>query len=922
MKKTGYYLGLLLLVCTVFGCTDEKLIDSATDEILITGTVDTPTRTSYAVGEQAVSVSWNLNDEIGLLTKNQPDALCYKATSNGKQTGFQPASTALKGADGDDIYAYYPYISYKSTTYPYAPLPYIAGQNYRNGLPDPTSDFMYAQAPIMNGKADLHFKHLFSFLKLNIRTELLENAKGLLVVSREPITYTDTESQTACFNLKEQKVVADQYFNYLWYYFSPEDLTGKDVITCFMAVLPTTADNVISIFIYDNNDTTEKGLIEKKAPQGGFQAGHTYNLSVNENGFNQIEQQEREALTALYQATGGANWQNRTNWGTDQPLSEWYGVNYWDGHVRGLSLQSNGLTGTLPDELAQLTALESLYLGFNQLSGNLPESMASLQNLKYLYLGYNNLSGTIPESFAGWMNTLETINLSGNSFTGKLPEAIVNHPKWKDLWNGWICSTLDLSGVTLPAPDFTVTGIDGKTISSAEEYSRNKLTAVLHWWSLCPWSEMYIKNQLMPLYNIYHEKGFEIIGYSSEEMSSLRSYVENNGIPWKNFQYTTGNEIPQLLSQSTPTIYLIDQQKEVIFQSITQNRDDIQQILTDHLGDVDLYTSTDYSRDGEVITLQKATQEKGIDIVFLGEAFVDKDMGQGGLYEQTMKDAMEQYFAFEPLKTLRNRFNVYAVKVVSPNAAFLPGAQHRINENPDVCFEYAKKVPGLESASQQMISVIYNKGYSGRSYTIMYTDGSYIGFMMEGINDVLNHEVCGHGLGKLQDEYVEGGFENQTLPQEGKNELDNIWQNWKWGANVDWRNDPATVKWAHFLKDSRYDGEGLGLYEGAYLYGYGAYRPTENSMMRYNDAPFNAPSREQLYKTVMQLSEGSGWTYRYEDFVQLDAVSRAATSRSLKQPASAEQQERWRRSHRAPVRMKGTWRDAMKQSGPATVPFR
>ena len=320
--------------------------------------------------------------------------------------------------------------------------------------------------------------------------------------------------------------------------------------------------------------------------------------------------------------------------------------------------------------------------------------------------------------------------------------------------------------------------------------------------------------------------------------------------------------------------------------------------------------------------LQKVTQGKGIDLVFLGEAFVDKDMEPGGLYEQTMKAAMEQYFAYEPLRTFRDRFNVYAVKVVSPNAEFMSGAVHRINENQQICFEYAQKVPGLEAAPYQMVSVIYNKGCTGRSYTTIYSDKSYVGFMMEGVNDVLNHEVCGHGLGKLSDEYVEYGYENQTLPQSEREKMDNDWINWKWGANVDWRNDAATVKWSRFLSDARYAGEGLGLYEGANLYGYGAYRPTENSMMRYNDSPFNAPSRERIYQVIMELSQGSSWVYDYEEFVGIDLVNRNyATSRALKTSPSAAVRENWRKKHRAPVYVHGSWKDA-KNSGQAVVPLR
>ena len=35
---------------------------------------------------------------------------------------------------------------------------------------------------------------------------------------------------------------------------------------------------------------------------------------------------EREALIALYKATNGDNWTNNTNWCSDKPVSEWYGI--------------------------------------------------------------------------------------------------------------------------------------------------------------------------------------------------------------------------------------------------------------------------------------------------------------------------------------------------------------------------------------------------------------------------------------------------------------------------------------------------------------------------------------------------------------------------------------------------------------------
>ena len=44
--------------------------------------------------------------------------------------------------------------------------------------------------------------------------------------------------------------------------------------------------------------------------------------------------QDRAALVALYDATGGANWANNTNWLSTEALSEWHGVQT-DGNGRG-----------------------------------------------------------------------------------------------------------------------------------------------------------------------------------------------------------------------------------------------------------------------------------------------------------------------------------------------------------------------------------------------------------------------------------------------------------------------------------------------------------------------------------------------------------------------------------------------------------
>ncbi len=79
-------------------------------------------------------------------------------------------------------------------------------------------------------------------------------------------------------------------------------------------------------------------------------------------------------LVALYQATSGNEWNNQSNWLSDQPLSSWYGVTLdRSGRVEALELKSNNLRGELPATLSQLDSLKKLNLSNNHLYGRVPE---------------------------------------------------------------------------------------------------------------------------------------------------------------------------------------------------------------------------------------------------------------------------------------------------------------------------------------------------------------------------------------------------------------------------------------------------------------------------------------------------------------------------------------------------------------------
>ena len=67
-----------------------------------------------------------------------------------------------------------------------------------------------------------------------------------------------------------------------------------------------------------------------------------------------IPASEREALIALYNATDGANWTNKTGWlGAVGTECSWYGVGCAHDILYSLYFDNNHLNGTIPAELGE-----------------------------------------------------------------------------------------------------------------------------------------------------------------------------------------------------------------------------------------------------------------------------------------------------------------------------------------------------------------------------------------------------------------------------------------------------------------------------------------------------------------------------------------------------------------------------------------
>ena len=147
-----------------------------------------------------------------------------------------------------------------------------------------------------------------------------------------------------------------------------------------------------------------------------------------EPSFDDLPQVDRLALVALYNATGGANWANNSNWLSDEHIGKWQGVTVKSsGRVTELDLAQNGLNGQLPSELGRLTELRTLTLWANGLTGTIPPELGNLTKLEALSVGGNQLSGEIP-SWLGNLSNLRELHLVSNQFSGTIPPWIGDLP--------------------------------------------------------------------------------------------------------------------------------------------------------------------------------------------------------------------------------------------------------------------------------------------------------------------------------------------------------------------------------------------------------------------------------------------------------------------------------------------------------------
>ena len=636
MKHITLFLGIFLLLLA--GCQQDDLVpsrdqDKSLKSVRATTSSVVKSRTSLSGN----SVIWENGDAIGIFSDVSDSIARYDLTG---MSGDEAQFESSKPVRGNTFYAFYPY----------AADAMISGTNVSFRLPAEQSfnfdSFASGVCPMVAQSTtnSFCFLQVCGLVRLNLKGNM--NIQSISLSGNNGEAVAGLGSVNIASDAPEFRLSGGGQESYGEIVLQGNVTLSPSQTTSFYFVVPPQVFSKGMTFkitgtVNGQQQTltkaTERSITVGRSVITSFSAVDTNDL------LEQDEMTERDILIALYDATNGDAWTNNSNWCSDADLSEWYGV-YTDyqGRVMSIDLSSNNLTGSLPDEIGnlevlwtlnlynneltgeipvsigKLTELRNLDLSQNQLTGGLPSEMGNMQNLVYSYLSNNQLTGTVPESL-GRLTSLEYMNFGKNMLSGDLPQAVTSSSWWQK--SGWVCIGQNSPGgfnfdtFNLYMPDFTATDYKGNTINSTSIVASHKVTLYYIWASWCPFSEAFHPT-VSSIYQRYKNHSLEIIGFCHDGTNNPDAL---NMIESYNMEWPTLLSNPGVISfTGFPTIMAFDENGKLIFHSSVTSRNLLPDFLKEILGEGDSpYESSDFSEDGKVYTLQKASEGNGINVVLM-----------------------------------------------------------------------------------------------------------------------------------------------------------------------------------------------------------------------------------------------------------------------------------------------------------------
>ena len=597
--------------------------------------------------------------------------------------------------------------------------------------------------------------------------------------------------------------------------------------------------------------------------------------------------------------------------------------------LRHLDLSHNDIGGTINkqgrppkngtysfmDTMHELTTVD---LSHNRIEGGLPFwsewTSKSHKFLDYIDFSYNELDSNLREWTALFDGRNLDLRLNYNKIpTGYVPDIYLNYHSWPQMSMAIARQRADkdtgfMDGAQLP--DFLFDDLTtGQTLRVQDICKDNCMTMLLSWDPLQEKSVRFAETTVQRLHKLYHGQGFDVIAVipkGEEYRRAAEEYLRTHETEWyicSDYRTLSGEEL--VLPGAPYPSYMLFDAEGIIVDEIYEGKNippsfsmgpwqPLEDILSlgfdyyvslcfyEHVGACK-YESTDYSMDKQYELLHAATRGDGVDIVLMGDAFTDIDI-EVGRYRQIMEAAKDALLSVEPLKTYKDYLNIHMVYAVSKHAqprtkdwpadyetaldiGFITNWGLQMSHGgPTNLSDYTQDHERLQTAKVWGF-VVNNCPGAGAGYinppyqpsfgTIGYLDGTFYFTVV--------HEVAGHALGLLGDEY---GL-NQTTPTSGAIETIHYGHRVGTHLNLSLTNDPASVPWAHLIGDSRFPD--VGIYRGGSNYLYGVWHASPRCIM--NSSPnwpyFDTVCRELLVRRILTLA---GEEYTFEKFLENDKM--------------------------------------------------
>lgn len=319
-------------------------------------------------------------------------------------------------------------------------------------------------------------------------------------------------------------------------------------------------------------------------------------------------------------------------------------------------------------------------------------------------------------------------------------------------------------------------------------------------------------------------------------------------------------------------------------------------------------TQYDYEHDEDSeLTLQASSKGNngGINVTFVGDGYSAKDIYEGS-YLADVEEGMEYFFGAEPYRTYRDYFNVNVAFALSYesgvcsnvniwretkfNTTYGAGNEGRLLIHPEYVMDYVlndlenPSINGVNINQSLVICLLNSDVYEG--ITVLYGTGSAIAFVPHSRYDypndfrgLIQHEACGHGFGKLADEYI---YHREYIQKCGCNCCDHIDavlvnKSQGWYRNISLSGKYSDIEWKHLIFHEDYD-DIVDIYEGAYFHARGVYRSEVNSCMNNNVPYFSTISRQAI---VERIKDYAGEEFLFDDFVTNDSREYGPITRSV-----------------------------------------